>query len=42
MVNGIPRFLLLDEEGKVIDPSADRPSGKIRETLDKYLAQKGS
>jgi thiol-disulfide isomerase/thioredoxin len=42
MVNGIPRFLLLDEDGKVIDPSADRPSGKIRETLDKYLAQKGS
>ncbi|MFD2036125.1 TlpA family protein disulfide reductase [Belliella marina] len=37
MVNAIPRFLLLDEEGKVIDPSADRPSGKIRETLEKYL-----
>lgn len=37
MVNGIPRFLLLDKEGKIIDPSADRPSGPIRETLDKYL-----
>lgn len=37
MVNGIPRFLLLDKEGKIIDPSADRPSGKIRETVDKYL-----
>jgi thiol-disulfide isomerase/thioredoxin len=37
MVNAIPRFLLLDKEGKVIDPSADRPSGKIRETVDKYL-----
>lgn len=36
-VNGIPRFLLLDKEGKIIDPSADRPSGAIRETLDKYL-----
>ena len=37
MVNGIPRFLLLDKEGKIIDPSADRPSGTIRETLDKHL-----
>lgn len=37
MVNGIPRFLLLDKEGKIIDPSADRPSGNIRETVDKYL-----
>ncbi|WP_373524468.1 TlpA family protein disulfide reductase [Aquiflexum sp.] len=40
MVNAIPRFLLLDEEGKIIDPSADRPSGKIRESLDKYLTEK--
>jgi len=40
MVNAIPRFLLLDAEGKIIDPSADRPSGNIRETLDKYLAEK--
>jgi thiol-disulfide isomerase/thioredoxin len=37
MVNAIPRFLLLDKDGKVIDPSADRPSGNIRETVDKYL-----
>ncbi|MCH7399168.1 TlpA family protein disulfide reductase [Belliella sp. DSM 107340] len=37
MVNAIPRFLLLDKEGKVLDPSADRPSGKIRETVDKHL-----
>ncbi|MGY6521213.1 MAG: TlpA family protein disulfide reductase [Mongoliitalea sp.] len=37
MVNAIPRFLLLDKDGKVIDPSADRPSGKIRETVDKFL-----
>lgn len=40
MVNAIPRFLLLDEEGKVIDPSAERPSGKIRESLKKYLSKK--
>jgi thiol-disulfide isomerase/thioredoxin len=37
MVNAIPRFLLLDKEGKIIDPSADRPSGKINEVLDRYL-----
>ncbi len=37
MVNAIPRFLLLDEEGKVLDPSADRPSGNIRESLEKHL-----
>lgn len=36
-VNGIPRFLLLDAEGKVLDPSADRPSGKIKEFLDQHL-----
>ena len=37
MVNAIPRFLLLDKEGKIIDPSAERPSGNIREILDKHL-----
>lgn len=37
MVNAIPRFLLLDKDGKILDPSADRPSGEIRETLDKHL-----
>lgn len=37
MVNAIPRFLLLDAEGKIIDPSAERPSGSIRDTLDKHL-----
>ncbi|MCC5919245.1 MAG: TlpA family protein disulfide reductase [Cyclobacteriaceae bacterium] len=36
-VNGIPRFLLLDEEGKIIDPSAERPSGKIRDFFDEQL-----
>lgn len=34
MVNSIPRFLLLDEEGKIIDPFAERLSGKIRQTLE--------
>ncbi|EOZ98375.1 thioredoxin family protein [Indibacter alkaliphilus LW1] len=36
-VNGIPRFILIDQEGKIIDPSADRPSGDIRTTIDQYL-----
>jgi thioredoxin-related protein len=37
MVYSIPRFFLLDQEGKIIDPSADRPSGNIRATLDQFL-----
>lgn len=37
MINGIPRFILLDKAGKVLDPSADRPSGSIRQTLDLHL-----
>jgi len=39
MVNSIPRFILLDEQGKIIDPSADRPSGMIRESLEKHLVK---
>ncbi|GAB3009571.1 hypothetical protein GCM10027284_29990 [Cyclobacterium sediminis] len=37
MVNSIPRFILLDENSKIIDPHAERPSGMIRESLDKHL-----
>lgn len=37
MVNSIPRFILLDQDGKIIDPTAERPSGNIRETLDQFL-----
>ena len=40
MVNSIPRFVLLDEEGKIIDPLAERPSGNIRDTLEKHLAKR--
>ncbi len=36
-VNGIPRFILLDKDGKIIDPSADRPSGDIRSIINQYL-----
>jgi thiol-disulfide isomerase/thioredoxin len=37
IVGSIPRFILLDREGKIIDPSADRPSGNIRAILDQHL-----
>lgn len=32
-VNAIPRFLLIDPQGKIINVSADRPSGKIADIL---------
>jgi thiol-disulfide isomerase/thioredoxin len=37
MVDAIPRFILLDREGKIIDPAADRPRGNIRAILDQHL-----
>lgn len=37
-INGIPRFILLDPEGKIITPDAPRPSEKkLRELLDARL-----
>lgn len=39
MIRGIPRFILIDREGKIIDASAPRPSGEIRKLIDKYLAE---
>lgn len=41
-IGGIPRFILLDADGKVIQPSTDRPSGKIRDRIDQYLADSKS
>jgi thiol-disulfide isomerase/thioredoxin len=38
LIQGIPRFILIDQQGKVIRPSAERPSGKIREDIDKHLS----
>jgi thiol-disulfide isomerase/thioredoxin len=35
MINSIPRFILIDREGKIIDANAERPSGKIEETIAK-------
>ncbi len=39
-VNSIPRFLLLDADGKIIDPKADRPSGGIRQVIDRHLPER--
>ena len=33
-VRGIPRFILIGQEGKIYDVQAERPSGNIREVLD--------
>lgn len=35
LINSIPRFLLIDREGKILDSNADRPSGKIADILSK-------
>ncbi|MBN4081599.1 TlpA family protein disulfide reductase [bacterium AH-315-C07] len=34
LINGIPRFIIIDPEGKIVDPVAPRPSGSIREVFD--------
>lgn len=37
-VNGIPKFVFIDKEGKIINPDSPRPSDKILiNLLDKYL-----
>ena len=33
MINGIPRFMLIDRDGNIYDIKAPRPSGKIKEVL---------
>lgn len=33
-INGIPRFILLDKEGKIINSNAERPSGNIETVLN--------
>jgi peroxiredoxin len=38
LVRGIPRYILLDEEGKIISSNAKRPSDeKLKEQLDKII-----
>tara|TARA_R110001606_G_scaffold399174_1_gene581299 strand:+ start:86 stop:1477 length:1392 start_codon:yes stop_codon:yes gene_type:complete len=40
-INSSPTYVLIDREGKIIDPVAPRPSSKeIRETFDKLLSTK--
>ncbi|MFT7237430.1 MAG: hypothetical protein ACI93L_001516, partial [Cyclobacteriaceae bacterium] len=41
-INGIPRFILIDKEGKIIDADASRPSGNIAETIEKHLTTQRS
>lgn len=40
VVEGIPRYVLLDAEGKIIKNNAPRPSGNIAELLKSTLAEK--
>lgn len=37
-IAGIPRFMLVDPEGKIVTVQAERPSGNINETLNELLA----
>ena len=39
LINGIPRFILLDAEGKIVSADAPRPSSMegIREMIDDLL-----
>jgi len=40
VVDGIPRFILLDAEGKIIDANAPRPSDKhLADLIDKTLSK---
>ena len=39
MINGIPRYMLIDQAGNIVDAEADRPSsGKVTEELQKLLS----
>jgi len=40
LVQSIPRFILLDEKGRVLEPSAARPSGNIGQTIANYLSER--
>ncbi|HIF14815.1 MAG TPA: hypothetical protein EYQ86_05655 [Bacteroidetes bacterium] len=35
LITGIPRFILLDKKGHIINANAPRPSGNIRDVLSK-------
>jgi len=40
LISGIPRFILIDQEGNIADANAKRPSGEILKDIEKLL--KGS
>ena len=37
LIQGIPRFILIDREGNIIDANAARPSGDIGDQLEALL-----
>ncbi len=37
MIISVPRFILIDPEGKIVDSNAPRPSGHIRQLLDSLV-----
>ncbi|HET8859769.1 TlpA disulfide reductase family protein [Marivirga sp.] len=37
-ISGIPRFILIDQEGNIVDANAARPSGDIASDIDELLA----
>ena len=37
MINGIPRFVLIDQEGLIVNPNANRPSGNVLEDIKALL-----
>lgn len=40
MVRGIPRFILLDKEGRILNSKAERPSGNIKEVLQSLFVNR--
>ncbi len=41
-INSIPRFVLIDKEGKIINAKAPRPSQNIREILKEIVNSNNS
>lgn len=39
MLYYIPRYMLLDKDGKIVDISAERPSGSLKGQIDSYLQE---
>ncbi len=39
-IQGIPRYMLLDKEGKIVELMSERPSGGLRDQLDAILGEK--